>query len=184
MKIIRLAFIATLFVAFTSFADKEKPVAEKIQWLSFQEAIELNKQAPKKLFVDVYTDWCGWCKVMDSKTFTDPTIIKYINKYYYAVKFNAEGNDTIVFNKTTFVNPNPGKRSSTHQFAAALLNYQMSYPTTVYMDETFNMLCSPVQGYLKPNDIEPILAFFGENHHINREKYDDFVKTFKPQSKN
>ena len=162
--------------------QKEKTIEmpiETIKWYTFQQAVELNKKQPKKLFIDVYTEWCGWCKKMDASTFTDPIVIKTMNKYYYAIKMDAEMTDTIVFQNTTFVNPEPAKKRSTHQLANALLNGQLGYPTAVYLDEQYNML-SPVAGYQTPEAIEPILIFFGENKHKTG-KYEDFVKTFKPQ---
>ena len=180
--VIVLAIGIIIFTLAGFVAPTPKPVGEeKIQWYTFQEAVELNKKNPKKIIVDVYTNWCGWCKVMDAKTFTDPVIIKNINKYFYAVKLNAEMKDTIVFNNYTFVNPSPATRGSTHQLAAALLNNKMSYPTTVFLDEGLNML-SPVAGYLKPENIEPILVFYGENHHTNT-KWEDYSKKFKGEVK-
>ncbi len=145
--------------------------------MSFEQAIELNKKTPKKIFIDVYTGWCGWCKVMDAQTFTNPVIIKNMNKYFYAVKLDAEMKDTVKFQDVVFVNPNPTQRGSTHQLAAALLNNQMSYPTTVYLDENFSML-GPVPGFLKPDAMEPILKFYGENCY-KTEKWEDFSTKFK-----
>ena len=60
-----------------SFSDKE------ITWLNFEQVAELNKKNPRKVIVEVYTDWCGWCKKMDKTTFQHPEIIKYINQNYY-----------------------------------------------------------------------------------------------------
>ena len=40
----------------------------KIKWISIEEAEKLNKENPKKIMIDVYTDWCGWCKKMDKDT--------------------------------------------------------------------------------------------------------------------
>ena len=150
---------------------------EGIKWHTFQEAVALSKVEKKKIFIDVFTDWCGWCKVMDRSTFTNPAIIKYMNAKYYAVKLNAEMKDTILFNNYSFVNPSPGTPRSTHQLASSLLNNQMSYPTTVYLDENFNML-TQVPGYKKPEEMEPILKFFGENAFSNT-KWEDYIKTFK-----
>ncbi len=63
---------------------------DKIEWLTFEEAAAKTEASPKMIFVDVYTDWCGWCKKMDKDTFTDASVINYINSNFYAVKMNAE----------------------------------------------------------------------------------------------
>lgn len=181
-KLISFTLICILLVTVYAFQKApDKTVPEKINWLTFEQAVELNKKNPKKIFIDVYTGWCGWCKVMDAQTFTNPVIIKKMNANFYAVKLDAEMKDTVRFQNQVFVNPNPTQRGSTHQLAAALLNGQMSYPTTVYLDENFSML-GPVPGFLKPEAMEPILAFYGENHY-KQTKWEDFSKTFKGEVK-
>ncbi|MBI4929797.1 MAG: DUF255 domain-containing protein [Bacteroidetes bacterium] len=165
-----------LFSSFVFFSIGEGET-EAIKWHSFQEAVELSKTTKKKIFIDVYTDWCGWCKVMDKNTFTNPVIAKYMNEHFYAVKLNAEMKDTVVFNGTTFINPNPKIPRSTHQLAASLLNNKLSYPTTVYLDENFSLL-TQVPGYLQPTQMEPILKYFGDNAYPNT-KWEDYSKSFK-----
>ena len=95
--------------------------AQEINWLSFEEAVEAQKVSPKKIFVDAYTVWCGPCKMLDKNTFQNKDVAAYINENYYAVKFNAEGNETINFKGNTFTNPNfdPNKsgRNSSHQLS-------------------------------------------------------------------
>jgi thioredoxin-related protein len=150
---------------------------ETIHWYTFQEALEMSKKEKKKIFIDVFTDWCGWCKVMDRNTFPNPVIAKYMNQHFYAVKLNAEMKDTVLFNNYAFVNPSPNTPRSTHQLASSLLNNQMSYPTTVYLDENFSML-TQVPGYRKPEELEPILKFFGEDA-FKTQKWEDFSKNFK-----
>ena len=152
-------------------------VPYKINWMNFTQALGSIQVAPKKIFVDVYTDWCGWCKHMDKTTFTHPVIIELMNKYYYPVKMDAEMKDSLNIGNKWFVNPNPTEKRSTHELAKTLLNNKLSYPTTVYLDETGNIL-SPVPGYLAPKDMEAVLVFFGENHH-KKTTYEEFLKTFK-----
>ena len=56
-----------------------------------------QKNEPKKIFMDVYTKWCGPCKLLDRKTFANPYVAAYVSEHYYAVKFDAEGQETINF---------------------------------------------------------------------------------------
>lgn len=149
----------------------------KINWMSFEEAVEANEKAPRKILIDVYTDWCGWCKRMDAATFSDPQVVEYVNKYYYAVKLNAEKEKPITLKDSTYqVDPKLG-RNGTHTLAVQLLNGKMSYPTIVYLDDRFNML-SPVPGFMSAKDIEKVLRFFGENIYLSQ-KWEDYSANFK-----
>lgn len=137
--------------------------AQQVEWLTFQEATELARTEanPKKIFIDVYTDWCGWCKRMDQDTFQNPQVAAYMNDNFYMVKMDGEGKEPIEFKGKTYTYVPSGKRGY-HQFAAALLQGRLSYPTVVFLDEQFNML-SPVPGYQKPGPFLNIARYFGEN---------------------
>ena len=75
---------------------------EGIKWISFEEAVMLSEKTPKKLFIDVYTSWCGWCKKMDATTFKEKEVVSFINENFYPVKLNAETRDTIRFREKEF----------------------------------------------------------------------------------
>jgi len=151
------------------------PEAEGINWISFEEAVKKSKKKKKKIFIDVYTSWCGWCKRMDATTFKDPKIVQYVNKKFYAVKLNAEGRQPITFKGKTY-NFIPKYRS--HELAFWLLKGRMSYPTTVYLDENVNVL-SVVPGYQRVNSLQKLLHYYGENHHKTT-SWKDFQANYKP----
>ncbi len=169
-----------VFIGLISFsaipAGEPAPPDEKINWISMQQAIDLSKKKKKKVFVDVYTDWCGWCKKMDAATFSDPKIAAYVNKHFYAVKFDAEGSEEIMFKGQTFKFV-PNGRKGYHEFAAALMNNKMSYPTTVYLDEELNMI-QPLPGYLEKDTFAKIISFIAENHYKSI-SFQDYEKNFK-----
>lgn len=149
---------------------------EEIKWMSFEEAVEKAKKKPKHIFIDVYTDWCGWCKKMDASTFIDPVIVEIMNKEFYAVKFDAEQKDTINFLDTDFVNPNPDGRRSSHQLAAALLKGKMSYPSFVFLNADYEWL-TVVNGFRKPPELEMVLTYFGESIYEDK-SWEDFMASF------
>jgi len=148
--------LTLLALALTTFAGAQ----EKIQWMSIEEAyaLTLTEDEPKKIFIDVYTDWCGWCKRMDAATFQKSEVAKYMNEHYYNVKFNAEQKEDITILGNTFKFVEQGKRGY-HELAAALLNGKMSYPTVIFMNGKFEML-SPVPGYQEPVQFLKVATFF------------------------
>ncbi|WP_422860491.1 thioredoxin family protein [Flagellimonas sp. S174] len=152
--------------------------AQSVEWISWEEAVQLtqNETNPKKIFVDVYTDWCGWCKKMDKDTFQNPEVAAYMQDNFYMVKFDAEGKDPIEYQGKTFKYVPSGRRGY-HELAAALLQGKMSYPTVVFLDEKLNML-SPVPGYQKAKPFLKIARYFGDNIYKNQDwkEYDKASK--------
>ncbi|MGA8854183.1 MAG: thioredoxin fold domain-containing protein, partial [Christiangramia sp.] len=140
--------------------------AQEIKWMTMNEALVAQKKKPKKIFVDAYTNWCGPCKMLDKNTFSNKDVAEYINEHFYAVKFNAEGNETINFKDKVFTNPgydpNRTGRNSVHQFASAMgVN---AYPTMVFFSEEAGFL-SPVKGYLTPQQLEIFLKIFATDDY-------------------
>lgn len=182
---IKYKIYSTILLLFLSLSlmAQEKGSGE-INWLSFEEAIEKNKDEKRKIIVDVYTDWCGWCKKMERTTYKDPVIVEYINKHYYAVKLDAERKDTVKLGKQVFVNPNPEARRSPHELAVSLLSGKMGYPSTVFLDEDIELLNPPISGYLDAATIEPILHFFGDNVYSKKKMtWPEFQENFKGEVK-
>jgi thioredoxin-related protein len=141
----------------------------KINWITFEEAVEKSKTEKREIFIDVYTDWCGWCKVMDNKTFTDPEVARLLNEKFYAVKFNAEQRADVVYNGVTFKFVESG-RGGYHQLAASLLNNQLSYPNFVFLNDQFRIIpliqgYTSLPGYRKPEEFHIFLSYVGENHY-------------------
>lgn len=151
---------------------------EKLEWLTLAEAEAKTAIQKKDIIIDLYTDWCGWCKVMDRNTYTNPNVIRYIHDKFYPVKLNAETREKLSWRGKEF------KYNDTyrvHDYAILLTGGQLSYPSTIILPADG----SPPQlipGYLKAPEMELILKYFGEGHYgkIPFEEYrKGFTQTWK-----
>ena len=136
-----------------------------LTWLSWEEAMALHEKEPKKIILNVYTEWCAWCARMDKTTFEDPHLAKYINDNFYTVKLDAEFKEELMYKGQAYNYIKRGKKGY-HMLAAKLLSGRMSYPTTVFMDNDLQVIQSIV-GYKTPAEFEKIVTYFAEGHYQN-----------------
>lgn len=148
----------TFSIALSAWTTTDTSLSDKINWITLEEADKLRQKEPRKILIDVYTDWCGWCKRMDATTFQDPSLVRYVNENYYAVKLDAEQEEPITVGGKTYEFDATYGRRGVHEIAKELLQGKMSYPTVVFLDERMNMI-QPLPGYRKADELQPILEY-------------------------
>lgn len=173
-----LFLVLTFSLALSVEPEVNTTTSGELDWISIQDAETNTKKKPKKIIIDLYTDWCGWCKVMDKKTFSNSVIQKYLGEKYYAVKFDAEQKEEITFNGHTFKFVPQGQRGY-HELAAALTQGKLSFPTLIFLDEELGVI-QAIPGYKTPQDLERIMKFFGEDAY-KKQSWQDFNKGFKSE---
>ena len=152
-----------------------------VHWISFNEAYKQCKVNPRPIIVDVYTTWCGPCKMMSAQTFNQPQIAEYINKNFYAVKFDAESKDSVLFDKYVFVSSDAANPKSPHQFAMSILDNQLAYPSIVFLNNQIQRL-DIVKGFYPPQAFEPILKYYGSGDY-QKTTWEDYKKAFTTELK-
>jgi thioredoxin-related protein len=152
----------------------------KINWTDIETAQEIAKTKDGKgklIFIDCYTDWCGWCKVMDNKTFSDDFIAKLMNFYFISVKFNAEQKADISFNGNIYKYYGNGKRGY-NQLASVLLQNKLAFPSFAILNNDLSSK-TVLQGYIEKDEFEMIIVYLGEKYDSNLD-----YNTFKAQYQN
>jgi len=171
-------YIALAIIVFAnySFINTENHKKTEINWLSWEDLQEAQAKEPRKVFIDIYTNWCYWCKVMDSETFTNEYIIAYLNKNYYSIKFDAENRNMINFKGKDYKYIADSGKRGVHELAEFLLDGKTIYPSTVFLDENFNVLTS-VSRYLGEADLDPLLTYFATETYLDI-KWAEYEKSY------
>lgn len=136
--------------------------AKDLQWKKFNEGISEAKKSGKKILVDVYTDWCKWCKEMDKKTYADKNVSAYLKKKFVIIKLNAEGNEKVMYE---------GKLITPQEFAQGM--GVDGYPATVFLQNNGKPI-TLLPGYSTPDQFIHVLSFIGENHYLKK-KFPDYL---------
>jgi len=168
-------FLLSVVIPLLFGAAKPAEKTARLQWISLDEVSASLQKEKRPLLIDLYTDWCGWCKVMDQKTYSDKKVADYIQEKFYPVRINAETRDVIRWENKTY-SFNPQYRSN--EFAVYLTGGRLQFPTTIFIPAG-GAAPQAIPGYLQPKDFEVLLKYFGEGAygHI---PFDEFQKNFKP----
>ena len=146
--------------------------------MTLEEALEKSKTQRKKVFIDVYTDWCGWCKRMDDRTLSYHAVAKYLNDNFYAVKLNAEQQQDITYKGKVYHFKKNGARGY-HELASTLLNNRLIFPTTVFLDENQDLI-QALPNYVDARKMEAIINYFGTDNH-KKTPWETYEKNFESQ---
>lgn len=170
---LKVTFPIIAFAVFPCLAFTPLQMKEQSGWMSIQDAQTAVLKQKRPILIDLYTDWCGWCKVMDKKTYADKKVSSYIAEKFYPVKLNAESKEGITWaGRKFYFNPSVGA----NDIAVYLTGGRLSYPSTVIIAGDGSEP-QAIPGYLKPREIEILLKYFGEGKY-GKISFEQYQKSF------
>ena len=174
MQKVKLFFLyATLFLLLTSVMPV--PKENRVKWIGLAEAEANLKNEKRPILIDLYTDWCGWCKVIDKKTYSNKKLAAYLADKFYTVRLNAETTEQISWNGKAY---HFNSAYKVNEFAVFITKGRLEFPTTIIIP-TDGSEPQAIAGYLETKDFEMIAKYFGENNYGNT-SFDEYQKKFKP----
>ncbi|MEK9136508.1 MAG: thioredoxin fold domain-containing protein, partial [Bacteroidota bacterium] len=134
----------------------------QLKWMSFNEGVAEAKKTGRKVMIDVYTDWCGWCKKMDKDTYADAGVADYLNKKYVAIKLNAESSTKLKYRGQSY----------TEQELSAAFGVT-GYPSIIFMQSDGEPI-TVYPGYADADKFKTVLSYIAEDHYKTT-KFQDYV---------
>lgn len=129
---------------------------------SMEDAQRLAATNGKKVLVDVYAVWCGFCRKMAAETYPSDQVKNTVDDYFYTVRLNAESEREIIFN---------GQSLTERELAAAF--GVSSFPTTVFVDTDGEPLGFQ-PGFMDASIFKDLIAFVGSDRY-KTQSFDEFV---------
>jgi thioredoxin-related protein len=134
----------------------------KLGWREWDAGLEEAEQSGRPVLVDVYTQWCGWCKRMDRDVYARPDVRDYLGKKFVTVKLDAESSDPARFEG----------RAYTSRTLAAYFRIT-GYPTTLFLRSSGEHLVN-VPGYVEPDKFLLLLRYIGDGHMDRGVSWEDY----------
>ncbi len=174
MQKAKLLFLCPFLLLLTS-AHRPVATTENVDWINLDQAGASLQKEKRPVLIDLYTSWCGWCKEMDKKTYSNTKVIQYLQQKFYTVKLDAETRQTVHWNGKSY-NFNSNYRSN--DFAVYVTRGKLAFPTTVIFPADGSEP-QAIPGYLEPKDFELIVKYFAEGGY-GKIPFDTYQKDFKP----
>jgi thioredoxin-related protein len=139
--------------------------AAPLGWLSWNQGMSEASATKRPILVDVYTDWCGWCKRMDRDVYARDDVRGYLSQHFVLVRLNAESTDEARY----------AGRTITSRALAQQLRVS-GYPTTIFLKPNGDHIAN-VPGYVPADRFKVMLQYIGEDHIGRGESWEEFEKS-------
>ena len=168
MKHSALSLVALICVSALGGVATAAP-ADGVAWRPWDRGMDEARDSNRPVLVDVYTDWCGWCRRMEADVYSRPEVRDYLSRKFVTIKLNAEARDAARYEGRAFTS-----RSLAARFGVN------GYPTTIFLRASGDRPVN-VPGYVDADRFLLILRYIGDGHLERGVTFEEFSKKFPPR---
>jgi thioredoxin-related protein len=160
----RLLALALFSLSLLAAASPSHAGGPGVAWRGWDPGIAEAQRTKRPVLVDVYTDWCGWCRRMEKDVYARPDVRDYLQRKFVTVKIDAEAGDAARYEGKSFTS-----RTLAARFRVT------GYPTTIFLRADGEHLAN-VPGYVPADRFLLLLRYVGDGHLDRGESFEAFVK--------
>jgi thioredoxin-related protein len=166
IPVISIAIILVIsYLALNANNSSDLP-SDNSQSKSFEEILKMAQKDKKKVVIQVYADWCSWCKKMERETYPDAEVQKELKRNFYHYRLNGESSEVIEYDGRKFT-----KAEFTRAFGIK------GFPTTIFLNYNSKPI-TLLPGYVDAKTFANILKFIGDDLYTKM-TFEDFLKSRK-----
>jgi thioredoxin-related protein len=163
--------------------DPVSPEGAGVEWFKFDEAVKQANTDGKHIMVDVYTDWCGWCKKLDAETYSNPEVRKVLDASYVSSKVKGDSGgplkvkgQPLVEGERTFLQFVATEDVMTTEKELTRSSFQITgYPTIVFLGADGRMI-TKIPGFQNAEQFKNLLNFIKDDLYQVM-SYQDYLKS-------
>ena len=159
----RTLMLAALLSLVPGFASASGGRAE-LKWTSWDQGLKTAAASKRPMLVDVYTDWCGWCRRMDHDVYSRDDVREYLSRHFVAVRLDAESPSAVSYDS----------RRYTESSLAARFRVS-GYPTTIFLKCDGTHLVN-VPGYVPAEKFMKLVRYIGDGHMERGESWEEYSR--------
>ena len=141
------------------------------EWRAWNDGLKQATATNRPVIVDVYTDWCGWCRRMDHDVYAKTEVADYLRKKFVTIRLNAESKDAAMYEGHDYT----AQDLSTQRFRVS------GYPTTIFLRSTGAHMAN-VPGYVPADRFLLLLRYVAEGYADRNVPFAEFEKTAAQQN--
>lgn len=166
MKHLLITALLCLLAASSTVAQQRESIvvaAENVDWLPFEEALNVAAENEKKILVDVYAPWCGFCRRMHLETYSDPEVSAYLAAHFVVTRVDGDNSEDTY-------------RFRDHALTGTELGYRLGargFPTSVFLFPDGNYL-TPLPGFVDADNFLTVLQYLATDA-FEDESFEEFL---------